>query len=128
MGFACVACADPLLRNCCLQWEGLTNPRVPMLFHGIEGKDEQEGNSPSWFNADEAVQVLRYIESLLRMRGSGLQQEHIGKTGIGSDRNLWKQASEEKAKIRKDKSDRSQPKPFHLLHFHMMDMGANRTI
>ena len=72
------AYADPILRNCCLQWDGLPNPRVPMLFHGIEGKDEREGNSPSWFNADEAVQVLRFVESLLRMRQTPLQQEHIG--------------------------------------------------
>jgi hypothetical protein len=73
-----VACADPLLRNSCLQWDGLPNPRVPMLFHGIAGKDEREGNSPSWFNADEAVQVLRYVESLLRMPQNRLQQEQIG--------------------------------------------------
>jgi len=73
-----LACAEPVLRNSCLQWEGLPNPRVPMLFHGIEGKDEQEGTSPSWLNADEAVQVLRYIESLLRMRQSRLRQEEIG--------------------------------------------------
>jgi hypothetical protein len=72
------AYADPTLRNCCLQWDGLPNPRVPMLFHGIEGKDDREGNSPSWFNADEAIQVLRYVESLLRMRQNPLQQEHIG--------------------------------------------------
>ena len=73
-----VACADPNLRNSCLQWDGLLNPRVPMLFHGIEGKDDREGNSPSWFNADEAIQVLRYIESLLRMRQNRLVQEDIG--------------------------------------------------
>ena len=63
-------CADPLLANSCLGWEKLPNPNMPLIFHGIEGKDDREGNSPSWFNADEAIQVLRYIESLLRMRGS----------------------------------------------------------
>ena len=52
--------------------------KEPLLFHGIEGRDEREGTSPSWFNSDEAIQVLRYVESLLRMRGTGLQQEDIG--------------------------------------------------
>ena len=76
-----VACADPILRRCCLQWEGLLPAclgKEPLLFHGIEGRDEREGTSPSWFNSDEAIQVLRYVESLLRMRGTGLQQEDIG--------------------------------------------------
>ena len=54
-------CADPMLANSCLDWERLPNPRVPMIFHGIEGKDERENNSPSWFNADEALLVLDYV-------------------------------------------------------------------
>ena len=54
-------CADPMLANSCLDWESLPNPRVPMIFHGIEGKDERENNSPSWFNADEALLVLDYV-------------------------------------------------------------------
>jgi len=73
-----VPCADRLLCDCCLQWEELPARGVPLLFHGIEGKDDREGNSPSWFNADEAVVILRYVESLLRMRQNRLQQEHIG--------------------------------------------------
>ena len=55
------ACANPMLANSCLDWERLPNPRVPMIFHGIEGKDERENNSPSWFNADEALLVLEYV-------------------------------------------------------------------
>ena len=43
--------------NTCKAWEGLPTRGVPMLFHGMVGKDEREGNSPSWFNADEAMQV-----------------------------------------------------------------------
>ncbi len=30
---------------------------MPLLFHGLVGKDEREGNSPSWFNELEAKQV-----------------------------------------------------------------------
>jgi hypothetical protein len=34
-------------------------PRFPLLFHGLVGKDEREGNSPSWFNSMEVLQVGR---------------------------------------------------------------------
>jgi hypothetical protein len=30
---------------------------MPLLFHSIVGKDEREGNSPSWFNVLECKQV-----------------------------------------------------------------------
>lgn len=29
-------------------WEHLLTKGVPLVFHGIEGKDEREGSSPSW--------------------------------------------------------------------------------
>jgi hypothetical protein len=34
-------------------WDRLPNPAFPMVFHGVAGKDEREGNSPSWFNIME---------------------------------------------------------------------------
>jgi hypothetical protein len=33
-----------------------------LLFHSIVGKDEQEQQSPSWFNIQEAKLVLKYVE------------------------------------------------------------------
>jgi hypothetical protein len=33
-----------------------------MLFHSIVGKDEQELQSPSWFNIQEAKLVVKYVE------------------------------------------------------------------
>lgn len=36
--------------------------RFPTIFHSIVGKDEQEQNSPSWFNAQEAKLVIKYVE------------------------------------------------------------------
>ncbi len=36
-----------------LGWTELPNPEFPVVFHGVEGKDEREGNSPSWFNVLE---------------------------------------------------------------------------
>jgi helicase MOV-10 len=36
---------------------------MPMLFHSIVGKDEREGNSPSWFNVQECKQVRNALHT-----------------------------------------------------------------
>ena len=52
--------------------------RFPMLFHSIVGKDEQEQQSPSWFNIQEAKLVVKYVQvragrCVVLMEGSLLQ-------------------------------------------------------
>ena len=37
----------------------------PLVFHRVDGREEQEAHSPSWFNKHEVVQVLDYVEKLL---------------------------------------------------------------
>lgn len=37
----------------------------PIIFHGVMGKDEREGNSPSFFNPEEAATVTSYLKELL---------------------------------------------------------------
>ena len=69
--------ADPMISECRLQWEGLPRPGVPLFWDGVEGKEEREANSPSWFNRDEAVRVLKHVQSLRRMRPD-CRPEHIG--------------------------------------------------
>lgn len=75
--------AEISLTHSLVNWEGLTSPGFPLLFHGLlvgyiqsinviislivimmgvisnllQGEDIREGNSPSWFNPVEAVQV-----------------------------------------------------------------------
>ncbi|KAJ3382431.1 Helicase MOV-10, partial [Entophlyctis sp. JEL0112] len=59
-----LACAegDPRLTN--LNW--LPNTReFPIVFHGVSGKDDREGNSPSWFNLDEVSIIIGYLKTLL---------------------------------------------------------------
>jgi helicase MOV-10 len=52
---------------------------MPMLFHAVEGKDERESSSPSWFNADEAALVLSYVNLLVRdTRRNPVQPRDIG--------------------------------------------------
>jgi helicase MOV-10 len=47
----------------------LPNPQVPLIFHGIQGEHEREGNSPSWFNSHEIKVVLNYVAALVGFRG-----------------------------------------------------------
>jgi len=78
-----LACAEPHACDACLRWEGLPTPGVPLFFHGMRGKDEQEKKSPSWFNADEVVAVVKLAQQLLQPRAMGrsgvsLKPEQIG--------------------------------------------------
>jgi hypothetical protein len=47
------------------RWEGLAKQGFPMIFHGVVGEDKREERSPSFFNAEEAVIVVNYLEKLL---------------------------------------------------------------
>ena len=49
--------ADPSVTSLMCDWEGLPTKGFPLLFHGVMGEDMREGNSPSWFNPVEIVQV-----------------------------------------------------------------------
>jgi helicase MOV-10 len=42
----------------------LPNPRFPILFHGIVGKDDREASSPSFFNIDEVTEIKHYVRLL----------------------------------------------------------------
>ncbi len=46
-----------------------------MIFHGVRGKNYQEGDSPSWFNPTEALQAVHYLQDLLKLN---LKPEDIG--------------------------------------------------
>ena len=72
-----VSRVDPMVGNSLLGWAGLPAKGVPLLWHGVQGKDDRESNSPSWFNSDEAVQVLAHVQDLLAMR-NGPMAEEIG--------------------------------------------------
>ncbi|XP_033121763.1 putative helicase MOV-10 isoform X2 [Anneissia japonica] len=72
--------ADILMRETMCRWEELPKKNFPLIFHGVEGKDEREGNSPSFFNTKECDAVLTYIKKLMEGKYSGkkLQQSDIG--------------------------------------------------
>jgi len=61
---------DPYMRSHTLTgWSELPAKGFPMIFHGIHGTNEQEANSPSWFNIAECTQVLSYVQILVEGRG-----------------------------------------------------------
>jgi len=47
------------------KWEYLPTKGFPIMFHAIEGESLREGLSPSYFNPQEVVQVVQYVDSLL---------------------------------------------------------------
>ena len=49
-----------------------------MHLYFFKGEDLREGNSPSWFNPVETVQVVRYLQSILNREDSRLPPEEIG--------------------------------------------------
>ncbi|XP_054261036.1 putative helicase MOV-10 [Macrosteles quadrilineatus] len=57
---------NPDIINSAVGWSELPNPDFPLIFHGVQGQDERESNSPSYFNRQEIDVVLMYIEKLLR--------------------------------------------------------------
>ncbi|KAL7306479.1 hypothetical protein TKK_0001178 [Trichogramma kaykai] len=46
-----------------------------IVFHGIDGKNEQDTESPSWYNPQEATQVYIY---LMELYNKGIKPEDIG--------------------------------------------------
>lgn len=42
----------------------LPNKKFPIIFHAVYGKDDREATSPSFFNADEVLQVKQYVQAL----------------------------------------------------------------
>eukprot|EP00899_Mesostigma_viride_P004323 jgi/Mesvir1/13892/Mv25596-RA.3 len=72
-----VACANVMLRESLCGWEGLPNKDFPIVFHGVNGRCEREGNSPSWFNVDEISAVHKYTASLMGHRRIKLATKDI---------------------------------------------------
>jgi helicase MOV-10 len=49
-----------------------------MSFIGMEGRDEREGTSPSWFNAQEASKVVDIVKKVKDYRRSRVELKDIG--------------------------------------------------
>ena len=72
-------CANPILSQSLQNWEHLPMKGFPIIFHGVEGVDEREGSSPSWFNAEEASIVKYYVNLLVKVtRTNKVDPKDIG--------------------------------------------------
>ena len=73
-----IASADPVVTQSLQHWETLPKPGFPLIFHGVMGKDMREANSPSFFNPEEVVFVVDYIEAILSSPQFKVQAKEIG--------------------------------------------------
>ncbi|XP_020230053.1 probable RNA helicase SDE3 [Cajanus cajan] len=69
-----IACRDPT--TFMKIGELLPNQEFPILFYGIQGCDEREGNNPSWFNRIEVSKVIEVVRRLIA--GGNINEENIG--------------------------------------------------
>jgi len=73
-----IASGDPVVVESFCGWEELPNPQVPIIFHGIIGEDQREGNSPSWFNPLEVMEVLSYVKKITSRKKNPVKPQDIG--------------------------------------------------
>ncbi|KAI0336614.1 P-loop containing nucleoside triphosphate hydrolase protein [Cubamyces sp. BRFM 1775] len=71
-------CGSPTVINSFLGSPMLVNQRWPVVFHYVSGENERESTSPSYFNIEEATEVLEYIKQLLRDRQHPIRAADIG--------------------------------------------------
>jgi helicase MOV-10 len=72
-------CGDVVITHSLERLDELPTKRFPLIFHGIVGKDQREGSSPSFFNIEEATQVKKYcMELTSRGRKNRVDPKDIG--------------------------------------------------
>ncbi|KAJ8370334.1 hypothetical protein SKAU_G00103620 [Synaphobranchus kaupii] len=75
--------ADQILRETYCSWEHLPKKGFPVIFHGVVGKDEREGNSPSFFNRSEIDVLVDYLKKLLQTQAKkGISKLSASEIGI----------------------------------------------
>lgn len=57
------------------KWMDLLKVNHPLVFHSVKGKDRREYATPSWFNPNEAIICIGYVNRLYK---AGLKAEELG--------------------------------------------------
>ena len=73
-----IASAEKLARESLQRWPEFPLSGFPLLLHHLEGKEEREGDSPSWWNSAEAIAVVEYVRQLLSYKAGALSMADIG--------------------------------------------------
>ncbi|KAJ7154607.1 RNA helicase [Mycena filopes] len=73
-----IPCGNVALIRSLENSDELPTKKFPLIFHGILGKDDREGSSPSFFNIGEATLVKKYVLALVGDRKLRIRPEEIG--------------------------------------------------
>ncbi|RDX46171.1 P-loop containing nucleoside triphosphate hydrolase protein [Lentinus brumalis] len=71
-------CGSASTINAFLGSSQLPKRTFPIIFHAISGENERKSTSPSYFNIDEATEVVDYVKELLRDRSHPVRAHDIG--------------------------------------------------
>lgn len=71
---------DRLTTHSMSKWEHLPNldAGFPIVFHAVDGENQREGNSPSWFNPQEAILAVETASLLVKLSRPPIRQDEIG--------------------------------------------------
>ena len=73
-----VPCGEELNTHNMTRWLHLPAEKFPLIFHAVHGENLREGDSPSWFNPQEAQEVVNYVDLLLNQSYPAVAQGDIG--------------------------------------------------
>jgi helicase MOV-10 len=73
-----LVCGDVLSTFSLARWEHLPQTGFPVIFHAVNGENLREGTSPSWFNPQEAEEVVKYVDLLINQSRPAMMPEDIG--------------------------------------------------
>lgn len=73
-----LACGDVFSTHSLVKWEHLPQQGFPIVFHAVNGENLREGTSPSWFNREEAQEVVNYVDLLVNQSRPAINPQDIG--------------------------------------------------
>jgi helicase MOV-10 len=76
-----IASGDHFFTHNMTKWEHLPKNRTagfPIVFHAVDGENQREGSSPSWFNPQEAILTVETVGLLVKHSRPPIRQDEIG--------------------------------------------------
>jgi helicase MOV-10 len=75
-----IASGDHFVTHNMTKWEHLPNRAAgfPVVFHSVDGENQREGNSPSWFNPQEAILIVETVGLLVKHSRPAIRPDEIG--------------------------------------------------
>ncbi|CAG8615958.1 14546_t:CDS:2 [Acaulospora morrowiae] len=70
------ACGDKSITHSLVNSSALHKKNYPIKFVSVYGQDLREGHSPSWFNIEEAAEILKIVQELVEK--DNVRKEDIG--------------------------------------------------